>query len=355
MGNYRIISADSHVNEPAELFRERLPAQYRRRAPHVEVIDGEEYRVQEGTRPRKMPRGRISLEGEDLERSHAGGWDPVARAKDQERDGVAGEVIYGVTTQAAFVTPDQELAMAMARVYNDWLMEIFGEYPDRFAPAAAIPMLDVEAACVEAYRAAKMGFRALFLPAQVPSRPYNDPAYDPFWAVAQEVGLPLNFHCSTGHEPRGERGLGGAVINYVLHAQGDGPHLVTYLCASGVLQRFPNLQVVAVETGSAWLGWILTSMDEIYHKHHMWVRPKLEMLPSEYFKRQGHVTFQNDPVGVYNRSFTGVETLLWGNDYPHHEGTWPHSQEAIQEQFTGVPDEETRRIVGETAARLYKF
>jgi predicted TIM-barrel fold metal-dependent hydrolase len=87
----------------------------------------------------------------------------------------------------------------------------------------------------------------------------------------------------------------------------------------------------------------------------MWARPKLALRPSDYVRRQAHVTFQNDPVGVHNRHVTGVETLLWGSDYPHPEGTWPHSRRALAAQLAGVPEEEARQIAGETAARLFGF
>jgi predicted TIM-barrel fold metal-dependent hydrolase len=124
---------------------------------------------------------------------------------------------------------------------------------------------------------------------------------------------------------------------------------------SGVLERFPRLQFVTVETGSAWLAWIMTSMDEIFEKHRMWATPRLAERPSDYVRRQGHVTFQNDPVGVHNRVFTGVDALLWGSDYPHPEGTWPHSRTAVEAQTQGVPEGEKRKMLGETAARLFGF
>ena len=352
----RIISSDSHVNEPPEIWAERLPEKLRHRAPHVEVRDGVDYTIVEGTHPRKNPRGRIQMEGEDLERAHAGGWDPAKRIVDQERDGVSAEVIYPSNGLNVFMTPDPELQIEMARVYNDWAHEVFGGHSDRFAVAALLPASDIPTAISEMDRVAKMGYRTLFMPVKIPERPgYNDPLYDPLWTAIQEAGLSVNFHAGTGHEPRGERGPGGAVINYLLNAQGDGPYIVTYLCASGVLQRFPNIHFVAVETGGAWLAWILQDMDLIYKDHHMWVNPKLDMLPSEYWRRQGHVGFQNDKVGVANRGFTGVETLLWGNDYPHHEGTWPNSQQAISEMFKDVPEEETQKMIGGTAAIVYGF
>ncbi len=352
----RLISADSHVNEPPEMFAERLPPALRARAPHVAVVDGLEHLVVEGLRPRKMPTGRAALAGEALERAQAGGWDPALRARDQDRDGVAAEVVFPtLALQACFATPDAAFQMALARAYNDWVADVFGAHRDRFAPAAVIPMADIAAAAAEAERAATCGLRALFLPAQMPARPYNDPAYDPFWTVAQATGLPVTFHAGTGHEPRLERGPGGAVINYILGAQADGAHVVCYLTMAGVLDRFPRLQVVTVETGSAWLAWVMTAMDEIYDKHHMWAQPKLSLRPSELCRRQVHVTFQNDPVGIHNRVFTGLEALLWGSDYPHPEGTWPHSRAALAAQLAGVPEHEQAALAGGTTARLFGF
>src|SRR5215831_14328951 len=212
MAEWRLISSDSHVNEPPEMFGERLPARLRDRAPHVELVDGVECLMVEGMRPRKLPRGRMQLEGEALERAQAGGWDPALRMRDQDRDGVAAEVIYPtLALQACFMAPDPSFQMAMARAYNDWLAEVFAPHPQRFAGAAVIPMADIEAACAEAERVAKLGLRTLFLPCHVEGRPYNRPEYDRFWAVAEATGLPLTFHSGTGHEPRIERGPGGAV------------------------------------------------------------------------------------------------------------------------------------------------
>ena len=343
------ISTDSHVTEPIELYTERVDAAYRERAPVIRERDGWRTLHIEGLKPRKLMRAS------ELETAVIGDWDAADRIRDQERDGVVAEVIFPTfALQACFASDDPGLQLALCRAYNAWAAEAFPR-GGRLLPVGTVPMLDLDAAVAEASRLADAGFRALFLPARVDARPYNDAAYDGFWTVAQDLGLPLTFHSGTGHEPRVMSGPGGAVINYLLGAQLDGPMVMLALAAGGALDRFPGLRIVTVETGASWLAWIMTQADAIYADHDKWARPKLSLKPSELIRRQCHATFMYDPVAVRNRGTTGVETLMWGNDYPHPEGTWPHSQEVCAEQFAGVPDDELRAMVGGTAARVFGF
>jgi predicted TIM-barrel fold metal-dependent hydrolase len=343
------ISTDSHVTEPIELYAERVDRKFRDRAPRIENIDGWRTMYAEGLDPRKLMSADILMD------AVIGDWQADDRIRDQERDGVTAEVIFPTfALQACFASPDAELQLALCRAYNSWAGEVFaGQH--RLLAVGAVPMLDIDAAITELHRVADAGFRALFLPARVLTRPYNDAAYDAFWAEAEEVGLPITFHSGTGYEPRVVRGPGGAVINYILGAQLDGPMVLLSLAAGGALDRFPDLQVVTVETGASWLGWIMTQADSIYQDHQMYARPKLSLKPSELIRRQAHATFMYDPVAINNRYVTGIETLMWGNDYPHPEGTWPNSQKVSGEQFEGVPDEEVRAIVGGTAAAVFGF
>jgi predicted TIM-barrel fold metal-dependent hydrolase len=284
-----------------------------------------------------------------------GVWEAADRRRDQSHDGVSAEVIFPTfALQACFASEDPALQLELCRAYNGWAADAFGAN-HRLLAVGMVPMLDIDGAIDEARRLAGAGFRALFLPARVPQRPYNDPEYDRFWAVAQDLGLPLTFHSGTGHEPRVVRGPGGAVVNYILGAQLDGPMVMLMLAAGGALDRFPALQLVTVETGAAWLGWIMTQADAIYEDHSAFAQPKLSMKPSELIRRQAHATFMYDPVAINNREITGVETLMWGNDYPHPEGTWPASQAAAARQFDGVSDADLHAIVAGNAAEVFGF
>jgi predicted TIM-barrel fold metal-dependent hydrolase len=342
------ISTDSHVTEPIELYGERVDDAYRGRVPHIETVGEWRTLLIEGLGPRKL------MPVSEREVAVIGDFDAADRMRDQLRDGVSAEVIFPTfALQACFAADDPEFQRQLCRAYNSWAAEVFDDH--RLLPVGMVSMLDIDGAIEDAQAVAEQGFRALFLPAQVPSRPYNDGAYDPFWAVAEELGLPLTFHSGTGHEPRVVRGPGGAVVNYLMGAQLDGPMVILTLAAGGALDRFPELKIVTVETGASWLAWIMTQADAIYEDHSMYASPKLSLKPSELIRRQCAATFMYDPVAINNRATTGVETLMWGNDYPHPEGTWPESQTVNADQFDGVSEADLQAIVSGNAAKVFGF
>ena len=145
----------------------------------------------------------------------------------------------------------------------------------------------------------------------------------------------------------------GEFLKYMVMGMADGQLPVCELISSGVCERHPGLEFVIVECGSGWLAWLLYAMDEQAEKKHMWIHPKLKLKPSEYFTRQGHVTFSDDPVALETLAFTGPGCLLWGSDYPHDEGTFPHSQAVIERTFESVSAPDRQRIVYQNAADLY--
>ena len=358
---YFIVSADCHANEPANLWVERIDAKYRDRLPRVITDEnGVKWRVSEGHRPDRL---RVDeMEGEDRLRQLAGA-DPKDRLRDHARDGIDAEVIFPNKGLSMWATPDAVFAQAQCRVWNEWAWETFGPYYDRLSPVAAIATADLEGSIAEVKRVAKVGFRALTLPCKpvwgahdVDHANYNLPMFDPLWAMIQDTGLPITFHISTGRDPRASRGNGGAVINYVSHSLAPTVEPVANFCASGLLERFPKLQFATIEAGIGWLPWALEAMDEAYRKHHFWVRPKLKHLPSEYFRMHGFASFQEDPVGLrLAEPLQLMDCFMWGNDYPHHEGTWPHSAEAIERTMVGVSDTARAKMLGLNAARLFGF
>ena len=358
---YFMVSLDGHVQEPADLWATRMDKKYRERLPGVSVDNkGKKYQKTEGFRPTRLR--NIQFNGEDGLRNQSG-TTPEERIADQDADGVDAEILYPNKGLVMWATPDPLFSQAMCTVWNDWAWETFADYNYRMSPMACVATADIAGAIKEIERCAALGFRGLSLPCKpvwgAPDHEalnYNLPEFDPLWDCIESVDLPMTFHVSTGRDPRTSRGNGGAVINYAVHSLAPTMEPIANLCASGVLERFPGLKFGSVEAGIGWVPWAVSALDEAYLKHHMFVRPKLGKLPSDFFKTQGFATFQEDKPGLdLAREHGLIDNFMWANDYPHHEGTWPHSAEAIERTMTGLDDGERAKILGINAARVFKF
>ena len=358
---YFMVSADGHVQEPNDLWLTRVDSKYAERLPGIVLTGGQKFQKTEGFRqPLKLR--AIKFEGEDRLRNRSGR-EPEDRIADLAADGVDAEIMFPNKGLTIWATRDTAFSHAMCRAYNDWAWETFADYNDRLSPMACIAPADVEAATAEIRRCADLGFRGLSLPCKPVWGPpdhedlnYNLREFDPLWACISEVGLPVTFHVSTGRDPRTSRSRAGAVINYAVHSLAPTMEPIANLCASGVAEQFPQLRFGSIEAGIGWVPWTLQAMDEAYLKHHMFVRPKLELLPSEYFKRQGFASFQEDKVGLdLARNHGLINNFLWANDYPHHEGSWPHSAQAIERTMSHLSDGERAGILGLNAARIFGF
>ena len=259
-----------------------------------------------------------------------------------------------------WATPDAKFSQAMCRVYNDWAWEVFGPYNDRLAPMACIATGDIEGAIAEIQRCAKLGFKGLSLPCKpvwgAPNHEdlnYNLPEFDPLWAAIQDVDLPITFHVSTGRDPRTARGNGGAVINYAVHSLAPTMEPIVNICASGVLERFPKLRFGSIEAGIGWVPWALTAMDEAYRKHHMWVRPKLQALPSEYFNGARVRELRRRHAGARPRPRRTVSsTTSCGRTTTRTTKARGRTRpQAIERTMGDLDDDERAKILGLNAAR----
>ncbi|MDE0321456.1 MAG: amidohydrolase family protein [Acidimicrobiaceae bacterium] len=377
-------SADGHVQEPNTFLYDRIDPAYHHRLPTIAVTKAMDvhgkggkddsakgegggateeqfFQKAEGFRPAKLNWTK-PFEGHEKLRNQSGR-DPEARLRDLALDGCDAEVLFPNKGLSIWATPDADFSHAMCRAYNEWAWEEFADYNDRLAPMACIAPAALDKAIAEIQRCAGLGFKGLSLPAKPVFGPpdvddlnYNLREMEPLWDCVDEVELPVTFHVSTGRDPRTSRSQGGAVINYAVHSLAPTMEPLVNICASGVAERHPKLQFGSIEAGIGWVPWMLTAMDEAYLKHHMWVRPKLEMLPSEYFKRQGFASFQEDPAGLdLAREHGLVDNFLWANDFPHHEGSWPYSAQAIERTMSHLDDGERAKILGLNAARIFGF
>ena len=378
---YFMFSADTHVVEPGDYLAEIEP-EYRDRVPKLEVRpDGSQWLITEGNRPQRV-RGANSapstglgaaggaaatfgaLDEEDALRN-ASGRTIEQRLADHAADGVDAELMFPNRGLLCWATPDPVFAQAMCRQWNRWTHRFCGPHMQganpRMLPAALIAPGDFEGAMAEIKWAAQNGFRALCLsnaviygPKKWGEREYNDPSFEPMWSLIEESGLAITFHVSTGRDPRAVGGAGGAIINYACHSMETTIEPLVQMIASGVFERHPKLHAGLVESGVGFVPWLLETLDHAHRAHHFWVRPQLKELPSTYFRRNCFATFQDDPAGLRAvEAYDLTDNFLWANDYPHHEGSWPHSAEAIERNMAGLSEESRAKILGLNAARLF--
>jgi predicted TIM-barrel fold metal-dependent hydrolase len=378
---YFMVSADSHVVEPPTVFA-AVPAEYGERLPRVRTDeDGAQWLICEGNRPQLVkPAPRTPtvqpladfedtsanrhpldrMEDEDHLRS-AAGKGAEQRTLDQQRDGIDAEIVFPTLGLLAWATPDPAFSAAMCHAWNEWARDYFAATWQTSLPMALVSAGDPAAAVSEVEWAAAAGFKGVLLGNQVTYGAlldsgvrYNDESCDPLWSALEAAGLPATFHVATGRDPRAVSGKGGALINYVCHAMTTTMEPLVQLLASGVFERHPGLRAGIVESGIGHVPWLLDSLDHAYRTQHFWVRPSLPELPSSYFRSNCFATFQIDPAGLalVERYDLG-DNVLWANDYPHHEGTWPHSAEAIERTMGDISEQTRAKILGLNAARVF--
>jgi predicted TIM-barrel fold metal-dependent hydrolase len=366
MAEYRIISADSHFVEPPNMWAERIDKKFRDRAPHtVRGLNGKEgeFFVCENINPfpvaaffgAGVPSQELPEHNKKgFESAPASVWDPAARIKDQDLDGVRAEVIYTSMGMPLYGLDDAELRAACFRAYNDWAMEYCSYDPQRLIALGLITLEDIDASVQELQRIAKKGMRGAMIWAEAPSdRPYNHPDYDPFWAAAQDLGMKLSLHILTGRRGTGVDFFSGNLLLQGVTLHHEVERSLAVFVLGGVLERFPNLKLVSAENDVAWMAYFMWRMDMGHARLSALCPAPLSMKPSEYIKRQVYATFINEPVFLSELHRYGPDNVMWSSDYPHTAAIWPRSQQFIKETFSGLSEEDRRKIVHDTAARLY--
>ena len=374
---YRRISADCHLDMPwmpPELFVSEAPRALKERMPFVaDGPDGPRWVTRSGATFGLLnglgPSGQKYVPGqhyradvmaatglyEDGKKGIRRISDPHLRIKDLDRDGVDAEVIYGILGAASRME-DHEAANEVLRIYNNWLKEFCSHYPERQIGLACLPYGDIPAAVEEVHRVAKLGLRGLELSCSWDMQPMWHPDWDPLWQAVNEVQLPLHFHTfpTMPHKARDKySGLTRRAIMFT-SVSGFQMNLINILAAmmgAAVLERFPKLRIAFGESGIGWLPYALDRMD--FEWEDRFRDLGLKMKPSDYWRRQCKATFQFDRIGTKLIEDMGVETLMWGSDYPHGDGVWPESSRYIAEQFGHLPPEVTHKIVCENAGKFY--
>lgn len=332
-----IISSDSHVMEPHDLWEKALSPRFGDAAPKFKKLEvGESFQ------------------------HHPGGGDPHARIGEMAQDGVSAEVLYPTLGLSLFQLDDPKLEQAVFQTYNDWLIDYCSANTDRLVGVPAISVYDIDAAVKELRRCHAAGLKgAIIWEVPHPSLPFHSEHYNPLWQELQELDMPLSIHILTGHGYVKQRGLGvrdtESYRGSVNHKTYDAMNALFDFTFYGIFHRHPGLKLVLVEHEVGWIPWLLQQWDYYYNRFKKSNPLTIDRNPSEYYKRQAYATFFNDHIGTQTFAFWKDNNCMWSNDFPHENSTWPNSRKVIERDLGNLPADTRAKLVRETCEDLYKM
>jgi predicted TIM-barrel fold metal-dependent hydrolase len=388
MPEFKLISADSHVNESPEAW-ERVQREYGERAPRVVkdppgvpkgvwlIIDGlppigcshyskgQAVGKERGISEVEMEKHFETIRFNERFRyeDYPGGWEPAARLKDQDADGIEAEVLFPSPTRQLYSIVDEPFQRAIFRSYNEWLHGFCSHDPKRLVGLAMISILNIEHAVEDILRYAKLGFRGVQIPTRIKNSGYYEPKYEPMWAALEETGMVVNVHTSatqgvarTHYEGPREVDPRTQSVGFA-SKQAPAQQFLGNLIFSGVFDRHPKLRVVCAEFDVGWVANLVQQVDYWFGRASTFdaERNVNRLPPSEYFKQNAFFTYQDDRAGVLTTPVYGADNFLWASDYPHGVTTWPYSRETVDRNCEGIDAVAKRNINRENAVKLYRL
>ncbi len=378
-----VIDVDTHLTEPPDTWTARVPASLHDQVPHIERIDDTDVWMAGGERLGSP--GYYSMAGWDgvmplsipktFDDIHPSMYDAQARLEFLDVEGIQAQVLYpnvgGFGNGYFLRLGDRELVANCVRTFNDFLTDWCSADPQRLIAITALPFWDVDLAVAELQRCVAQGHRAINFcnqPQDYDQPPLASPHWDPIWAAASEAGIPVNFHVgggSMGTQFEDSAGMGWmtnfAKVSSLIFL--DNMRSIADLIFGGVCHRFPDLQLVSVESGVGWIPGALEAFD--WQWRNGGVRdehPEYDLLPSEYFRRQIHGCFWYETEAARNAISHYPDNILFETDYPHPTCQYPgprtpaqRPREYADATLGGLDGEVIDKILHHNAARLYGF
>jgi len=382
----KIIDADTHLTEPHDLWTKRAPAALRERVPQVKMYDGKMSWVidgdksigtgappcsvilKDGTKVRNVHEF-IKLQFADV---HLGSSQVKERLAVMDQSSIYAQIVYPNVLgfgghKAAKV--DASLRLSCVQIYNDAMAEIQQESSQRLFPMALLPWWDVRAAVREAERAHSLGLRGVNINSD-PHTHWDDDGrsipdlaathWDLLWESCAALDMPINFHIGSSEQSidwMGQQGwpsldgeLRGAMASPMMCF--NNARVLANIIYSGILNRFPRLKFVSVESGIGWVPFLLEALD--YQLAEFAASRRFDLKPSEYFKRNFHACFwfeQDDIARTLRR--VGIDNALFETDYPHPTSLYPIHN--LERRLSGLTAEERGKVLSTNAARLYRI
>jgi len=366
---YGLISSVDYVVEHPELWIQRLSnSKWSSRIPHIDrepngtdcwLVDGRKFSLSEIAQIGAVMVDRVNSPKQWEETSEVA-YAPAARLKAMDTDGVDYSILYptlaGFSGEILGSITDPPLELACVRAYNDWLLDEWVGFSDRFIPQCIVPLSSVDAAVGEIKRAVGNGHKGVVFPAvpmhlrEVPH--INGPEYDPIWETCQELRVPLCFHAGSSRKlqyplaPNLQPELAAAMQAVIRPASAVFDFV--NLLFSRILLRFPNLKVVFAESTVGWGTFLLEYADHQYEQDHC----DYELKPSEMFRRQCYLTSWYEPVKI-SPGFVEANNIMWATNFPAANSTWPETAVFVTKCLSGIPENERHQILWDNAAKLY--
>jgi predicted TIM-barrel fold metal-dependent hydrolase len=366
----QVVSVDDHVIEHPNVWQDRLPAKFKDAGPkNTRDADGRDIWWFEGRQhfngglgaTAGKPREEYGLEPVSYDDMRKGCYDPKARIEDMDLDGVYAQLCFptfpGFCGSTLFAAEDKELATACVTAYNDWIIDEWcASMPGRQIPLMLVPFWDIDATAKEAQRVAAKGgkgFSFTEAPHALGLPSFHTDHWDPFFAVAEEAGMPLSLHFGSGSMPVPAPGapFTAGIALFGMNSQQTTIDLVN----SRLFERFPKLKVALSEGGIGWMPYIVERVDYVWERHRAYTGMSDAMRPSEIFHTNIFGCFIYDDAGLANLDLIGVDNVMFESDYPHSDSNWPHTRDMLEKSLANIPDDIARKVAEDNARRVYNF
>ena len=339
-----VVSADSHIMETEDLWKDRLPVRFLDAAPHLYYDENGFSHLEAEGRNLDVPGlNTMLVEGREGMR------DVDCRLRDLDAEGVDKEIIFPQRTLSLVGLRDLELRDACMKAYNEWLADYCKAAPTRLYGVGILNWWEPERAKDNLQELRGLGYHAMEIPSAPPGVFYNGRAMEPLWDAIEESGYPISFHIGEAIITKGA----GALGTFQMQAFAPFRRLFGLMTFSGVFERHPSLKAIFTEGGAHWVPAALFDADRIYRDFESEMTPKLANMPSYYWWQNCYATFQEDPVGLRLMDLIGAERMLWASDYPHPESTLGYSAQTVKDIMTTVGPEAGRKIAGGNAIELW--
>jgi predicted TIM-barrel fold metal-dependent hydrolase len=382
LAGIKIIDVDTHLTEPPNLWTSRAPARYRDRVPQIRRLNGTPTWTIDNDTSLGMccSASAIGVNGDKardtsfagwmIEEVHRGAWNTKARVEYMDETGVWAQIVYpnvlGFAGQAA-AKVDPELRLISTQIYNDAGAEMQAESNDRLFPMALLPWWDIKLAVAEAERCADMGMRGVNINSDPDRHGMQDLSGDywsPLWELCSDRNLPVNFHIGSSDTSMSWHGdapwpslspdLRVAIGSTMLFL--GNARVVANLIYSGLLEKFPKLKFVSVESGVGWIPFLLETLDYEILEAAKPSMSKFSMKPSDYFRRQifGCWWFERDNLAAVARQ-VGLDNIMFETDFPHPTCLYPDPLSYAIEALAPLSAQDKFKLMSGNASRVYNI